>query len=1025
MALSVFGVCASAANVEDYADADSITYTEAVGVLSGLGVLKGDENGFRPADTLNRAEAAKIASYLIGLQDEVVQGPSFSDVAEDNWAKGYIAICESQELVCGNGDGTYTPDGTLTGYEWEKIVLCALGYDATIEKMVGASWQGGVANLAKKTGLLNGLDEDYAAADEITREEAAQIAYNALFINTVVYPKADDLIATPGTKTLGELIFNLGVKYNRNVFGAPETQEFYNTKTKASYAKFDIEAVATADNTAKLTVGSVATAAGLAANDTALVITDGAITGEYAKATKDKTPLGAGLGSYVAVYESYEDGELNAVPGKYDIVVINTYVKVLAQGDVVKASSDGKTAAHIALEAGLTVETTDYKAGDVVVYNKGNEFFTKGTPATVAVNVAAAAPVAGYVAARNVTKNYVKLGETTADETYFSYKATVSASYMLVDNDYDVYYDDFGNILYSAKAKDAIVPSEYVYLIDYKIESKKTGLGLTGAHDYEYAAEAEVMYMDGTIETVTLATGAYKDNIYLMNEKGKVDTAQKITGQGKTTTLTGIDKLSIVNLYSLGDDTYVIGNTTKGDNLSTTANDSKAAVLAKANAVVTVDSASEYATSSTVLNVVKVGSKFDRNGTQVVTTGYQNFDAATYKEVLVTYTADGKIDTIYAVVNDDLTRETEYAIFLGESEEDNAGGRTYVFGLADGSTIEISPDKIDPSKIANINSALINSNINTVYKLSITEGLLYDVSALVAVDQTVKVESDHAQYVDGGYIKLDGDTTVVHNLAADVTKTWYIEKADKAATAKDVQEALADRTSVPGSYKGDYVTLYSVKNAKGDFEVVFVVNKECKYIAEETLSVTATYKSGVGFVVSESVTLNANGVWNGSGADALSVTGVYANNGVDGAKGTVIGYNDRVYYDGQQFTISYTYSRACNGDETIVYGDAVTAIQNAGLVYLHNADEDSRAAGILAADGTVEKLTRVSNGSSDGVSDCKDAATACKYYVYDASKSTLTEATVTVSTDDHHTLLARFNGCSNGSHYSYAVYTAK
>ena len=61
MAVSMFGVVASAKDINEYPDVDEITYTEAVGVLSGLGVLQGDERGFAPKDGLTRAEAAKIA----------------------------------------------------------------------------------------------------------------------------------------------------------------------------------------------------------------------------------------------------------------------------------------------------------------------------------------------------------------------------------------------------------------------------------------------------------------------------------------------------------------------------------------------------------------------------------------------------------------------------------------------------------------------------------------------------------------------------------------------------------------------------------------------------------------------------------------------------------------------------------------------------------------------------------------------------------------------------------------------------
>ena len=51
MTLGLATVGANAATTK-YADADSIEYKEAVDVMSAIGVLEGDEGGFRPSDTL-------------------------------------------------------------------------------------------------------------------------------------------------------------------------------------------------------------------------------------------------------------------------------------------------------------------------------------------------------------------------------------------------------------------------------------------------------------------------------------------------------------------------------------------------------------------------------------------------------------------------------------------------------------------------------------------------------------------------------------------------------------------------------------------------------------------------------------------------------------------------------------------------------------------------------------------------------------------------------------------------------------
>ena len=96
-----------------YADADKITYTEAVDVLSALKVLQGDENGFRPQDGLTRAEACKIIAYLTGAED-VTTACSFTD-CKGHWAESFIAYCAGKGIVNGYGNGKFGPNDALTG----------------------------------------------------------------------------------------------------------------------------------------------------------------------------------------------------------------------------------------------------------------------------------------------------------------------------------------------------------------------------------------------------------------------------------------------------------------------------------------------------------------------------------------------------------------------------------------------------------------------------------------------------------------------------------------------------------------------------------------------------------------------------------------------------------------------------------------------------------------------------------------------------------------------------------------------
>ena len=84
-------VGASAAS-SDFVDGDEITYTEAAGIMTALGVFEGTDKGaFDPAGTLTREQAAAIiCRMLLGDDAENLTTNSvvFSDVAAGRWSAG-------------------------------------------------------------------------------------------------------------------------------------------------------------------------------------------------------------------------------------------------------------------------------------------------------------------------------------------------------------------------------------------------------------------------------------------------------------------------------------------------------------------------------------------------------------------------------------------------------------------------------------------------------------------------------------------------------------------------------------------------------------------------------------------------------------------------------------------------------------------------------------------------------------------------------------------------------------------------
>ena len=225
----VLGLCvvgASATNkVDGYEDAGKIgaAYTEAVGVMTGLGIVDGvTDTELRPENTYQRDQAAKIIAYMLLGKNKAdslsCTVAPFEDVPANHWAAGYIAFCKEQGIIDGVTETTFNPTGTLTGFQWAKMLLCAVGFGVNGE-FEGDSWSLNTSKVAHTVDLFAG---DLAGADHVAlqRQQAMLYAFNALTnVDVVVYSAAlgDYIEWYSGfiggrftyTGTLGENVYSL------------------------------------------------------------------------------------------------------------------------------------------------------------------------------------------------------------------------------------------------------------------------------------------------------------------------------------------------------------------------------------------------------------------------------------------------------------------------------------------------------------------------------------------------------------------------------------------------------------------------------------------------------------------------------------------------------------------------------------------------------------------------------------------------------------------------------------------------
>ena len=198
---TLFSFVAMTASAKEYTDTDKVSYTEAVDVLTAIGILNGYTDGtYRPTNTIARAEMAKMIAVLANagkdnIGDLYASACKFADMTGDAvWAKSYVAYCNQIGIVAGRNATTFDPYGKVTGVETAKMLLCMIGFDAKAQGYVGTNWQVNVMRDAEKLGLLEGFAADYKIEKAITREEAAQMMLNALKAPMVVGTVSDSIV---------------------------------------------------------------------------------------------------------------------------------------------------------------------------------------------------------------------------------------------------------------------------------------------------------------------------------------------------------------------------------------------------------------------------------------------------------------------------------------------------------------------------------------------------------------------------------------------------------------------------------------------------------------------------------------------------------------------------------------------------------------------------------------------------------------------------------------------------------------
>lgn len=184
--------------------------------MARRGVLNGFPDGaFHPDETLTREQGAKIITYIVlgdGVNALTCEKAPFDDVAANRWSAPCIAWCVEREILLGYGDGRYGPDDKLTGDQFAKMLLCALGLARDGNYVgLGSAWYSAVREDAGSVKLYKG-DTGMMTDRPITREQAALLAWNAI--------KTAE--ATPAAPTKPVMPIQPGDEHSREDIETPE-----------------------------------------------------------------------------------------------------------------------------------------------------------------------------------------------------------------------------------------------------------------------------------------------------------------------------------------------------------------------------------------------------------------------------------------------------------------------------------------------------------------------------------------------------------------------------------------------------------------------------------------------------------------------------------------------------------------------------------------------------------------------------------------------------------------------------------
>lgn len=613
MILGMFTIASAAEtkkSAADFTDWDKVEHKDAVALAVDLGIINGLPDGsFGPDQTIDRASWAKLVYFTATGDDNadayLGTATGLKDIA-GNWAESYINYLFANKYIAGDGLGNYMPTGTVTVAAGLKTMLTVLGYDADDRGYQNdAAWAGNIMTDAKRNGLMDEIDRSQTAMVNLTRDNAAQIVYNALQAQTVTPEYRRDqgvsyVVSYEKGATLGRDVFSIlpvtAKVASVNDKGVATFTEMDPSKYTASQLSDVKASSALVGETVTVFIkvkGStnefdsvVSTSVAKAASSAAKVFTKGVALSDITTEKKDDYVGGAadtityylnGASSTEAAVTEHAAKAGNKVEvftadGKVNMIKVTTYtVKKVGADPETRTRNDElqvRVNGIIAWTAADKVEGYQGLAEDDIVLvntdNNGNVVFEKAEKVTGKVTSKRGGKLT--VAGTQYEESGIAV---TGDNAPGFASWDVSGN---KDNEYDFYLDINGTVCYLVKVSGE-ADKEVAYVLQTGFNPAGTGINAASA-----SVELELLFTDGSTEIVKVAKIGDKDEDFVesdatglngklidfsVNSKGNYEVTAKTTTNITDAKITAEPKFDTTN--TANNKTVFLVEKTNGD----------------------------------------------------------------------------------------------------------------------------------------------------------------------------------------------------------------------------------------------------------------------------------------------------------------------------------------------------------------------------------------------------------------------------------------------------------------------------